>query len=70
MKMKANDDRLLSIKEVLEMVGVSKSTLYKMIAEDRFPRPVRIRLRGARWWQSEITEWVNSRPRATEENWH
>ena len=39
MKMKANDDRLLSIKEVLEMVGVSKSTLYKMIAEDRFPRP-------------------------------
>ena len=66
--MDADDDRLMSIGQVLAMVDVSKSTLYKMIAAGHFPRPIRVGLRGARWWYSEVAEWLKSCPRATEAN--
>ena len=65
----AQENRLLRIDEVLEIVGVSKSVLYEMIARNDFPRPVRISLRAVGWRQRDIDEWLESLPPATEENW-
>ena len=50
-------DRLMRLKEVLEMSSISRSELYRQVAEGRFPRPVKVGLRAVRWWQSEVEAW-------------
>ena len=62
-------DRLLRIEDVLAIVGVSRSTLYVMMARNRFPRPVRVHERCVRWRESEVLEWVASRPTASPADW-
>ena len=63
-------DQLLRIGKVLEITSLSKSVLYEMVREGEFPRPVRIGKRSARWRQGDIEAWLQSRPPATEMNWH
>ena len=63
------NDRLLRLEEVLQIVGVSKSTLYDMIERLKFPRQVRICRRSSGWWESEVYAWLDSRPRGTDSNW-
>lgn len=54
--------RLLRLKQVISITGLSRSTLYLMISKNEFPR--QINLTGARcvaWLESEIIEWINLR---------
>ena len=46
--------RLIPIDKVCETVGVSQATLYRLVAAGRFPAPVKIGLRAARWRSDEI----------------
>ena len=62
-------DRLLRLREVVSIVGVSRATLYEMIRRGEFPAPVRIGARAVGWRQSEVQRWLASRPTATESNW-
>ena len=62
-------DRLLKLSEVLEMVQVSRSTLYLMMNNGRFPRPVRVHLRCVRWRESELVQWMASRQKASRADW-
>lgn len=52
-------DRLISRRDVESIVGLSKSTLYLMIAAGTFPRPVRIGARAVRFRESEIQVWLD-----------
>lgn len=59
--------KILRLKDVIEMTGLSRSTIYAEIAKDRFPKQVQ--LTGARsvgWHESSITNWISSRQLATE----
>ena len=55
-------DRLLRRRQVEEITGMSRSTIYKMMQNGEFPRPVRIGPAAVRWRASDITAWVESRP--------
>jgi len=55
--------RLLTRVEVQRIVGIKHSALYQRIAENRFPRPLRLGPKCVRWLESEIQEWVASLPR-------
>lgn len=50
---------MLSLAEVEAMVGLRKSTIYKMIEDQAFPEQVRVGGR-ALWRRSEIEGWVES----------
>lgn len=52
-------DKLLRLREVEEIVGMKKSTIYRMIASEQFPAPIKI---GglSRWAESVIQEWIKS----------
>ena len=67
--MKVEYERLLRAKEVAGLIGVSRSTLYRMVAAGQFPQPIRIGPRASRWRMSEVQEWMASRPLATANNW-
>ncbi len=55
-------DRLLRRRQVEEITGMSRSTIYKMMQSGEFPRPVRIGPSAVRWRASDIAAWVESRP--------
>jgi len=54
-------DRLVRLPEVEGMTGCKKSTIYQMIAEGRFPRPVRLSARHVAWPESAVLTWVQDR---------
>lgn len=56
--------RLLRRSEVLELCGISSSTLYDLMALGLFPRPVLIARRAVRWRLEEVLAWIESRPLA------
>lgn len=46
---------------VMKRTGLPRSTIYKLINEDKFPRPVKLSERSSAWVEQEITDWINSR---------
>lgn len=57
--------RILRLKEIQRMTGLSRSTIYAEIAKGNFPKQVQ--LTGARsvgWHESAVVQWVESRQRA------
>ena len=56
------NDRFLRKKEVVEMTGLSRSTIDRYVEKDMFPKPRRIGPNSVRWLLSEILVWMASRP--------
>ena len=60
-------DRILRIEEVLDMTGLSRSSLYRRIDDGTFPAPLLLggdTSRAVGWLESEVIAWIASRPRA------
>ena len=51
-------DRIVRLKTVLARTGLSRSTIYRKIAEGTFPRQIQISIHGAGWYESEINRWI------------
>lgn len=58
------NDRILRRPEVQSRTGLSRSTIYAMLAEGAFPAPVRLGARAVGWPESEIAAWLESRKAA------
>jgi len=52
-------DRILRLNTVLERTGLSRSTLYRKIADGSFPRQIPISTRCAGWRESAVNRWMN-----------
>lgn len=52
-------DRIVRLQTVLLRTGLSRSTIYRKIAEGTFPAQVKISVNGAGWHESEINRWVD-----------
>ena len=61
------NDRLLRRREVEELTGLSRASIYRLKRDGRFPAPVRVSDTAVRWKASDITIWIHSRPVATSE---
>lgn len=57
-------DTLLRRKAVEAETGLSRSSIYRMMDEGEFPRPIRIGKRAVAWRTSTIEQWKNGRPSA------
>jgi prophage regulatory protein len=53
-------DRIIRLRTVLERTGLSRSSIYRKIAEGTFPAQIKISINGAGWHESEITRWVDN----------
>ena len=54
----SNTERIIRLKTVLDRTGLSRSTMYRKIAEGTFPSQVKISIHGAGWHESAINEWI------------
>lgn len=52
--------KLIRLPEVLERVSLKKTKVYSLIAEDDFPRPVKLGSASA-WVETEIDQWLAER---------
>jgi prophage regulatory protein len=51
-------DRIVRLKTVLARTGLSRSTIYRKIAEGTFPAQLKISTNGAGWRESDINRWI------------
>lgn len=51
-------ERFIRLPEVLALTGVSKSTIWKWISEDKFPQRIKISHRVSVWKQSDVDNWM------------
>ncbi len=50
--------RLIRLNEVKSLTGLGRSTIYKYMSEDQFPKTVDLGGRAVAWVESEIHEWI------------
>lgn len=55
-----NSRKLLRVKQVVEMTGIPRSTLYQMMSEGRFIKPVKLGERSVAWKLGEIIGWIDN----------
>lgn len=59
-------DTILRLPQVLERVGLSRRTLYTLIAAGQFPPPLKLTTTAVGWRASDIARWIASRENPTE----
>ena len=55
---------LLRMKAVMQVTGLGKSTIYRLIASKRFPSPVRLTNSVVAWRWSDLEAWTASKPQS------
>ena len=54
---------ILKTNEVVKIIGLSKVTIWRMEKSGTFPKRINLSDRRAGWIESEILEWLESRPK-------
>jgi len=54
--------RLLRVDDVADRLGLSRSQIWRMVSEDRFPKPRRLSVRAVAWLEPEVARWITERP--------
>lgn len=57
-------DPLLRLDDVMDEIGLKKTSIYRLIGEGEFPRPIRIGKRAVAWRTSDLEKWKSQRPEA------
>ena len=54
-------NRLIRLQEVIRLIGLSRSQIYKMQGEGTFPRSIPLAKRSVAWLEREIQIWMAER---------
>ncbi|HDL53955.1 MAG TPA: AlpA family transcriptional regulator [Proteobacteria bacterium] len=57
-------ERFLRFPEVIEITGLSRPQIYRMISDGRFPRQIKLATRAVAWKEGDIKRWIQTRPEA------
>lgn len=52
----------LRMTAVIQLTGLCRSTIYRLVAQDKFPSPVRIANRAIAWRKMDVERWSVGRP--------
>jgi predicted DNA-binding transcriptional regulator AlpA len=63
-----DDERLMSRAEVCRFTDLSYPTIWKMMCEGRFPRPLKIARNRVGWLRSEVLAYIRNLDRQTYKN--
>jgi prophage regulatory protein len=56
--------KYLRRRDVEEITSLSRTTIYKLMSQGAFPRPVKLTGKAVAWPESAIVDWLASRPLA------
>jgi prophage regulatory protein len=52
--------KLLRRPEVEALTGLSRTSIYRMMEEGDFPRPVRVGKRAVAWREADLANWLDN----------
>ena len=55
------EDRYIRIKELATMLGIGRSSIYRLMEENKFPKQIKLTERTSVWRVSVINDWIKSR---------
>lgn len=55
------EDRFMTLREVRRLTALGKTTVYKLLKQGTFPRPLQVGERAVRWRASEVRAWMDAR---------
>jgi len=58
-------DRLIKLPEVIEMTGIGKTMIYRLVRRGDFPQPYKPGGYASRWSEAEIRAWRESQRQAS-----
>ena len=53
--------KILRIKEVSSLTGLSPSSIYKQVRHDHFPKSIKLTARATGWDSREVDKWIESK---------
>ena len=53
--------KLLRIKGVIHLTGISKSSIYALSNAGKFPAPLKLSEKTTAWVESEVLDWIQSK---------
>jgi len=53
--------RLIRLKEVSSLTGLSRTAIYSLSRAGKFPRHLKITERASAWVEADVTAWVQAR---------
>lgn len=56
--------KFLRIRQVTQLTGLSRMTIYRLELAGRFPKRRRLSENSVAWLESDIAAWADSRPNA------
>ena len=63
-QLSAEPSDTLRLPKVRQRTGLGRSTIYRLIAQGRFPSAVQLAPRAVGWHKADIDAWLASRPKA------
>jgi prophage regulatory protein len=58
---------IIRLPTVRQRTGLSRSSIYNLIARRQFPAPIKLGARASGWLAEEVDRWINDRIAATRE---
>jgi prophage regulatory protein len=64
---------LMRIKDVCDLLKISRATVYRWVEEGKFPEPVVLgqedgKRSAIRWYTHDVTDWLVGRPKGIQKN--
>ena len=56
--------RILRLNDVRKLIGLHKSTIYRLINQKEFPAPIQLGPNSVGWLREDLEKWIESRKRA------
>lgn len=53
--------KIYRIREVCNVTGLKPSTIYKLVREDAFPKPIHLTARSTGWPSIQVHEWLSEK---------
>jgi prophage regulatory protein len=50
--------KLITVKIVMDRLGISRTTVWKMVKDGQFPPPVRVSPGRVAWRENDVAKWV------------
>lgn len=61
--LKPTEYRLLRLDGVKERTGLSRSLIYQLVGEGRFPEQIHLGARSVAWIEAEVEDWIRQKIR-------
>ncbi|MCS5711465.1 AlpA family phage regulatory protein [Candidatus Berkiella aquae] len=59
--------KFLRLPVIKNITGLSRSTIYMRIAENRFPKPIKLGERAIAWLESDVNAWMEQQIRNSQQ---